>query len=80
MAVAADQRVTARAWVTSIAALRQHRVPAGILELGAPARRATIEDLLVASAPRRSVAPVGSDAWLHLLGEGGVEELDDVLW
>ncbi len=29
--------------------------------------------------PRRSATPVGSDAWIELLGSGGGEELDEVL-
>jgi hypothetical protein len=29
--------------------------------------------------PRRSSTPVGSDAWIELLGSGGGEELDEVL-
>lgn len=76
----ADQRVAGRAWVTSLAALRSRRLAAGLVGLGASGRRATIETLLVPAAPRRSRTPVGSDAWLRLLGEGGVEELDDVVW
>lgn len=76
----ADERVAARAWVTSLAALRARRLAAGLVGLDASGRRATIETLLVSGAPRRSQTPVGSEAWLRLLGEGGVEELDDVLW
>jgi hypothetical protein len=76
----ADQHVAARAWVTSLAALRSRRLATGLVGLGASGQRATTEALLVPGAPRRSQTPVGSDAWLHLLGEGGIEELDDVVW
>jgi hypothetical protein len=76
----ADERVAARAWVTSLAALRSRRLAAGLVGLGASGRQATIEALLVPAAARRSRTPVGSDAWLRLLGEGGVEETEDVVW
>jgi hypothetical protein len=76
----ADEAVANRAWVTSLAALRGHHLAAGLVGLGESARHATIDDLLLPAAPRRSQAPVGSEAWLRLLGEGGVEALDDVVW
>lgn len=79
MASASDGGVAASAWVTSLTALRQRHLAAGILGLDTPARRATVEDLLVPSARRGSVAPVGSDSWLQLLGEGGIEDLTRVV-
>jgi hypothetical protein len=79
MAVAADEQVTARAWVTSIAVLGSSHMQAPIVSLGATGPRATVGELLSRSAPRRSATPVGAEAWLRLLGEGGVEELEGVL-
>jgi len=80
MADTADEEVAARAWVTSLAALRSRHLRAGILGLGATSRRATIDDLLMPSVLRLSSTPVASEAWLRLLGEGGVEDLDGVIW
>jgi len=80
MAVAADEQVAARACVTSLAALRARGMAAGAVGLGELAPHATIDHLLVPAAPRCSRTPVASDAWLRLLGEGGVEDLTDVVW
>lgn len=76
----ADEHVAARAWATSIASIRSRHLAAGVAELRPSARRVTIRDLLTSSASRRSRTPVGSEAWLQLLGEGGIEDLDDVVW
>jgi hypothetical protein len=79
IAIAADDEVAGRAWVTSLAALRSRRLQAGILGLAGTSRQATIDGLLTPAVQRRSLAPVASESWLHLLGEGGVEELDRVI-
>lgn len=76
----ADERVAARAWVTSLTSLRSGHLAARLIGLEASARQTTIAALLAPGAARRSGAPVGSGAWLRLLGEGGIEALDDVLW
>lgn len=76
MAVAADEQVTARAWVTSIAALQSRHLTAPVAPLGAEAGRATLEDLVADPMRRRTELPVGSEGWLRLLGEGGIEDLD----
>lgn len=39
----------------------------------------TVRELLVDPTPRRSPTPVGSRAWIELLGTGGGEEADDLL-
>jgi hypothetical protein len=80
VAAEANEAVADRAWVTSLAALRLHHLAAGLAGLGEARRHATIEALLVPEARRSSLTPVGSEAWLRLLGEGGTEDLDDVLW
>jgi hypothetical protein len=79
VASTADEEVAARVWVTTLTELRSRHLAAGILGLGASGPRTAIEDLL-GPANRRSRTPVGSEAWLQLLGEGGIEELDDVVW
>lgn len=40
--------------------------------------RSLYHDGAIILPARTSVTPVASEAWLRLLGEGGVEELDDV--
>ena len=75
----ADERVAARAWVTSLAALQLHHLDAPVRAL-ADGRTATVRELAETTDGRRAGAPVGSEEWLRLLGEGGVEELDGTLW
>jgi len=79
MARAADSQVAARAWVTTLDAIRSRHVAAAVRGLDAEGRRAIMDDLLVTAAPRSSRTPVGSEGWVRLLGEGGVEELDGVI-
>jgi hypothetical protein len=76
----ADETVAARAWVTSLTSLRRRHLGAELQGIATSARRSTLADLLAPTSLRRSRTPVGSEAWLHLLGEGGIEELDEVLW
>src|SRR6266508_2499326 len=74
----ADETVAARAWVTSLVALQTGH-------LDAPAQPVTrdsaspLRGLLASSRDRQTGVPVGSKAWLLLLGEGGIEDLDDLL-
>lgn len=73
-----DEAVVARAWVTSLVALRRRRLEAPIVAL-ASGESSTLRDLAQTRAGR-AMAPVGSEPWVRLLGEGGVEDLDGVLW
>jgi hypothetical protein len=74
----ADETVAARAWVTSLVALQTRH-------LDAPAKSitdgsvATMRALVTSPPARGAGAPVGSDSWLRLLGEGGIEDLEDLL-
>lgn len=74
-----DETVAARAWVTSLVALRAGRLdsPAIGLANGSPV---PLRELLTTMDARATDARVGSEAWLRLLGEGGIEDLDAVLW
>lgn len=74
-----DADVAARAWVTSLSALRDSHLDAGIAALG-NGRTGALRGLLSDAQTRRRDAPVGGETWLRLLGEGGIEELDGVLW
>lgn len=74
----ADEKVVARAWVTSLAQLKIRRFDARAQPLtGASA--ITVRAFIDASGDRHVGSPVGSEAWLRLLGEGGIEDLDDLL-
>ena len=75
----ADERVVARAWVTSLTALQLRHLDAPVRAL-ADGRTATVRELADTTDGCRTSAPVGSEEWLRLLGEGGVEELDGILW
>jgi len=74
----ADGCVAARAWVTSLTALQLRHLDAPVRAL-ADGRTATVRELAQTTDHRRGGAPVGSEEWLRLLGEGGVEELDGIL-
>lgn len=66
-------------WVTSLSALQLRHLEAPVRGL-ADGRPTTIRGLARSTVGRGPRAPVGSEAWLRLLGEGGVEELDGILW
>jgi len=74
----ADETVAARTWVTSLVALQTGHLDAQ----AQPVTGASAGTLraLVASPPKgRAGAPVGSEGWLRILGEGGLEDLDHLL-
>jgi len=74
-----DQTVAARAWVTSLVALRTRHLEGSAQPVtGGPP--ATVRALMDSSPHGRAEAPVGSEAWLRLLGEGGIEDLQELLW
>jgi hypothetical protein len=79
VAGAIDEAVVSRAWVTSLATLRARQLHAEVRAL-ADGRTASLRGLTQSSDGRRGDAPVGSEGWLRLLGEGGIEDLDEVLW
>src|SRR6266545_285192 len=78
VATGIDQTVAARAWVTSLVALRTSHLegPAQPVTGDSPA---TMRALMDSTRDRRARAPVGSEAWLRLLGEGGIEDLHEAL-
>lgn len=77
-AVGIDEVVAARAWVTSLDALRACHLDAETVALTSGAA-GTLRGLISRTAPPSGPPPVASDAWLRLLGEGGIEILDEVL-
>ena len=79
VATEVDEAVASRAWVAPLSTLRAHHLDAEVRAL-AGGRTVTLRGLAHSSDGRRGAAPVGSEAWLRLLGEGGIEDLDGVLW
>jgi Replication-relaxation len=74
-----DETVAARAWVTSLVALRAGHLDTAAAGL-ANGNTLPLRELLSTMDARAIAARVGSDDWLRLLGEGGIEDLDAVLW
>lgn len=73
------EAIVSRAWVTSLGALRARQLDAEVRAL-AGGRTTILRRLAQSSDGVRGAAPVGSEAWLRLLGEGGIEDLDEGLW
>jgi hypothetical protein len=65
--------------VTSLSALQRHHLGVPVRAL-AECRTPTVRELAHTTDGRRTSAPVGSEEWLRLLDESGVEELDGILW
>ena len=74
----ADETLAARAWVTSLLALQARHLdaPAQPVTEGSAA---TVRALVDSLHDRRGPFPVGSEDWLRLLGEGGIEDLGGLL-
>ncbi len=72
-------RLDGRAWGAVLADLESDGLNAAVFPLGRAAQPRVLRSVLEDPRPRRSATPVGSDAWIELLGSGGGEELDEVL-
>ena len=79
VAAGIEEPVVSRTWVTLLSTLRVNRRHAEVRAL-ASGGTTTLSELARSIDGRSGAAPVGSEAWLRLLGEGGIEELDDLLW
>ena len=60
-------------------ALRTRHLECPAVPVTGDAQAIPLRALIDGSRHRLAGVPVGSDAWLRLLGEGGIEDLDDVL-
>ncbi len=78
VAARVDQWVGTRAWVTSLVALRTRHLECPVLPVTGEAQATPLRALMNGSRDRQGV-PVGSEAWLRLLGEGGIEDLEELL-
>lgn len=79
VAASVAEGVATRTWVTTLQALRASGLDAGVVCIGRSDTRSTVRGLLTPGASPGSFFPVGSQAWLRLLGEGGVEDVDAIL-
>lgn len=68
-----------RAWAVVLADLESAGLDAPVVALGRSGQPRPLLSVVDDLRPRRSATPVGSEAWIELLGSGGGEELDEVL-
>lgn len=68
-----------RAWAVVLGDLESEGLDAPVVPLGRSGQPRALCSVLDDPRPRRSATPVGSDAWIELLGSGGGEEIDEVL-
>ncbi len=71
--------VEGRMWGVVLANVESEGLDAPVVLLSRSGQPRPLRSLLDDHRPRRSATPVGSDAWIELLGSGGGEELDGVL-
>jgi hypothetical protein len=75
----ARSRLDGRIWGVVLADLESEGPDAPSVPLPRPSQPRGLRLVLDDARPRRSATPVGSDAWIELLGSGGGEDLDEVL-
>jgi hypothetical protein len=68
-----------RVWGVVLADLEASGIDAPVVPVGRAGERQPLRSLLDGPRPRRCPTPVGSDAWVRLLGSGGGEDLDEAL-
>jgi Replication-relaxation len=68
-----------RAWAVVLGDLKTAGVEAPVVSLEARGGRTILGAIIRDPRPRRCESPVGSDAWLELLGSGGGEDLAEAL-
>ncbi len=68
-----------RAWALVLGELSGHGLGTTLVPLFLGGQRYALAELVGDPAPRRCPTPVGTDAWLHVLGYGGTEEIDEAL-
>jgi hypothetical protein len=68
-----------KAWALVLPELGTHGLDTGVVALNPNVARTTLGALLVDSTPRRCPTPVGTDAWLQVLGLGGNEDFTEAL-
>ena len=71
--------LTGRAWALTLPELQQAAVGATVAAVGWSAPSRPITAILVDHRRRHCPAPVGTAAWVQMLGSGGAEDLDEAL-
>ena len=69
----------ARSWVVRLAALGREGLDARAVPIVGPEPPRSLRALATDPTRRMSITPVGSPAWVELLGQGGGEDLSDAL-
>lgn len=69
----------ARGWVCELSLLSDHALDAPVWALGVTGAPRPLRSLVLDRLPRRCPTPVGSRAWLDLLGSGGGEDFSEAL-
>jgi hypothetical protein len=69
-----DEAITRRTWVTTLPELRQRHLAAAVTPMHPGRGPIELRELLASRSLPPSRHPVAGDAWLQLLGEGGVED------
>jgi hypothetical protein len=68
-----------KAWALVLSDLRTRGLDAGVVALNLGSAPTTLGALLVDPTPRRCPTPVGTNAWLRVLGYFGQEDFDEAL-
>jgi nucleotide-binding universal stress UspA family protein len=68
-----------QAWALVLGELGAGGLATGVIPLFPGSHRMTLGELVTDPVPQRCLTPVGTDAWLKVLGTGGAEETDDAL-
>lgn len=72
-------RLGGRAWGVTLADLHERALDAPVATVGHDDSAALLRRIHIDPQPRSCPAPVGSAAWVQMLGSGGAEDLDEVL-
>jgi len=68
-----------RGWALVLPELRSRGLETGLVAVNPSVPRTTLGALLVDATPRRCPTPVGTAAWLQVLGLSGHEDFDEAL-
>jgi hypothetical protein len=71
--------LTGRTWALVLGELSEAGLATATVPLFPGGRRRALGDLVTDPVPRRCPSPVGTEAWLEVLGYGGFEETDEAL-
>ncbi len=72
-------RLAGRVWATTLPDLEDRAIDAPVAAIGFDASARTLVRMLADAKDRSSPVPVGSAAWVQMLGSGGAEDLDEGL-